>query len=166
VRLAGVYALAKLADDWPEQRQTCVDVLCAYVRMPWAKLGDGSDDPAELEVRRSVGHTLNLRLRRDTTGVSWSDLQFDFSGARLFDLRLSGVRLANATTFRGSRFEGTVDLTDFDCPAGVEFTGVRVVGRLNLSMKVASNVSFEGSYIEAGAWLDIDTLGIDPGGEP
>jgi len=30
VRLAGVYAMAGLADDWPENRQTCVDVLCAY----------------------------------------------------------------------------------------------------------------------------------------
>jgi septal ring factor EnvC (AmiA/AmiB activator) len=29
VRLAGVYAMAGLADDWEENRQTCVDVLCA-----------------------------------------------------------------------------------------------------------------------------------------
>ena len=32
VRLAGVYAMAGLADDWPENRQTCVDVLCGYLR--------------------------------------------------------------------------------------------------------------------------------------
>ena len=30
VRLAGMYAMAGLADDWSENRQTCVDVLCAY----------------------------------------------------------------------------------------------------------------------------------------
>ena len=30
VRLAGMYAMAGLADDWKENRQTCVDVLCAY----------------------------------------------------------------------------------------------------------------------------------------
>jgi len=35
VRLGGVYAMARLADDWPEQRQTCIDVLCAYLRMPY-----------------------------------------------------------------------------------------------------------------------------------
>ncbi|GAA4995748.1 hypothetical protein GCM10023335_05120 [Streptomyces siamensis] len=35
VRLAGVYALARLADDWEEQRQVCIDVLCAYLRMPY-----------------------------------------------------------------------------------------------------------------------------------
>ena len=35
VRLAGVYAMAGLADDWEENRQVCVDVLCAYLRMPY-----------------------------------------------------------------------------------------------------------------------------------
>jgi hypothetical protein len=35
VRLAGVYAMAGLADDWEENRQTCVHVPCAYLRMPW-----------------------------------------------------------------------------------------------------------------------------------
>ena len=28
--------MAVLADDWEENRQTCVDVLCAYLRMPYA----------------------------------------------------------------------------------------------------------------------------------
>jgi hypothetical protein len=35
VRLAGVYAMAGLADDWEDDRQTCVDMLCAYLRMPY-----------------------------------------------------------------------------------------------------------------------------------
>src|SRR3989440_7618494 len=35
VRLAEVYAMAGLADDWPENQQTCVDVLCGYLRMPY-----------------------------------------------------------------------------------------------------------------------------------
>jgi hypothetical protein len=35
VRLAGVYAMAGLADDWKEDRQTCVDVQCGYLRMPY-----------------------------------------------------------------------------------------------------------------------------------
>ena len=44
VRLAGVYAMAGLADDWPENRQTCVDVLCAYLRLPY-KSNPGDDAP-------------------------------------------------------------------------------------------------------------------------
>lgn len=35
VRLAGVYATAGLADDWKQNRQTCVSVLCAYLRLPY-----------------------------------------------------------------------------------------------------------------------------------
>ncbi|WP_405593916.1 hypothetical protein OG741_37460 [Streptomyces sp. NBC_01410] len=42
VRLAGVYALARLADDWEEQRQVCIDVLCAYLRMPYQPDPDAS----------------------------------------------------------------------------------------------------------------------------
>lgn len=34
VRLAAVHALAALADDWAGGRQMCIDVLCAYLRMP------------------------------------------------------------------------------------------------------------------------------------
>src|SRR5580704_5322381 len=42
VRLAGAYAMAGLADDWEKNRQTCVDVLCAYLRLPYEPdPGDG-----------------------------------------------------------------------------------------------------------------------------
>ena len=45
LRLAGVHAMAGLADDWPENRQTCVDALCAYLRMPYER-DPGQDAPA------------------------------------------------------------------------------------------------------------------------
>lgn len=35
VRLAGLYALERLGQSNPGQRQTIVDVLCAYLRMPY-----------------------------------------------------------------------------------------------------------------------------------
>lgn len=37
VRLAGLYALERLAQDNPAQRQTIVDLLCAYLRMPYQR---------------------------------------------------------------------------------------------------------------------------------
>src|SRR5215467_4525940 len=45
VQLAGVYAMAGLADDWKENRQTCISVLCGYLRMPYAP--DPGPNPAE-----------------------------------------------------------------------------------------------------------------------
>nr|WP_246149389.1 pentapeptide repeat-containing protein [Nonomuraea turkmeniaca] len=35
VRLGGLYALEQLAQNNPALRQTVVDVICAYLRMPW-----------------------------------------------------------------------------------------------------------------------------------
>ena len=34
-RLAGVYAMAALADTWEQHRQQCIDVLCGYLRLPY-----------------------------------------------------------------------------------------------------------------------------------
>ncbi|MEU5859769.1 hypothetical protein ABZ815_01245 [Nonomuraea sp. NPDC047529] len=36
VQLAGLYALERLAQDTPALQQTIVNVICAYLRMPWA----------------------------------------------------------------------------------------------------------------------------------
>ncbi len=55
VRLAGVYAMAGLADDWEENRQTCVDVLCAYLRMPYEPdPGPDAPEPNDLPSRPSA----------------------------------------------------------------------------------------------------------------
>src|SRR6266487_6467267 len=61
VRLAGVYAMAGLADDWVENRQTCVDVLCAYLRMPYEP-DPGDEAPVAerlaFQASREVRHTV------------------------------------------------------------------------------------------------------------
>jgi hypothetical protein len=64
VRLAGVHAMAGLADDWDENRQTCVDVLCAYLRMPYkADPGDqaATEDQLAYRAPRSSGTTSTNR---------------------------------------------------------------------------------------------------------
>ena len=90
VRLAGVYAMAGLADDWPENRQTCVDVLCGYLRMPYQPdPGQDAPDPERLafrasrEVRHTVIRVITAHLK-DDAAVSWQGLNFDFTGT-VFD---------------------------------------------------------------------------------
>jgi len=65
IRLAGVYALAQLADEWgrgdPAQRQTCIDVLCSYLRMPWPDSGfpkHGTADATAGTTGRSRTHRM------------------------------------------------------------------------------------------------------------
>ncbi|RAJ66773.1 hypothetical protein K378_02948 [Streptomyces sp. Amel2xB2] len=84
VRLAGVYALARLADDWEEQRQVCIDVLCAYLRMPY------QPDPSaeghkigEREVRLTVISIIRDHLRHPDAATAWSTYALDFTGATL-----------------------------------------------------------------------------------
>ncbi len=51
VRLGGLYALERLAQDNPVHRQSIVEVFCAYLRMPYtppgAQLASGAASPAE-----------------------------------------------------------------------------------------------------------------------
>jgi uncharacterized protein YjbI with pentapeptide repeats len=48
-RISGVHAMAKLADDWADGRQMCIDTLCAYLRMPYRAIisADGNASPAQ-----------------------------------------------------------------------------------------------------------------------
>ena len=90
IRLAGVHAMAGLADDWEENRQTCIDVLCAYLRMPYEP-EPGDDAPAQerlafrsgREVRHTVIRVITAHLRNNAA-VSWQGLNFDFTGV-VFD---------------------------------------------------------------------------------
>ncbi|RAS22164.1 pentapeptide repeat protein [Streptomyces avidinii] len=107
VRLGGVHALAGLADDAPDDslRQTCIDVLCAYLQLPFTP--DPGDDPAHQEEHhrylalRKVRHTI-LRLigdhyrRPKGTHRSWQGC----------DLDLTGVTIDGSMNFRGAVFSG------------------------------------------------------------
>ncbi|MEU4686463.1 pentapeptide repeat-containing protein [Streptomyces xinghaiensis] len=118
VRLGGVHALSGLADDAPTKdlRQTCIDVLCAYLRLPYAAdpgLGPGDQDARhEYLALREVRHTVirlihhHLRLAADSPN-SWQGHSFDFSNA-VFDggdwsrIKISG----NQVSFDGAEFSG------------------------------------------------------------
>ena len=76
IRLAGVYAMAGLAGDWEENRQTCVDVLCAYLRIPYEPdPGQDALEPQRLafqairEVRLTVIRVITAHLREDAASV-------------------------------------------------------------------------------------------------
>ena len=90
VRLAGVHAMAGLADDWKANRQTCIDVLCAYLRLPYEPdPGEEAPAPERLafrasrEVRHTVIRVITAHLSSGAT-VSWQGLNFDFTGV-VFD---------------------------------------------------------------------------------
>jgi hypothetical protein len=108
-----VYAMAGLADDWPENRQTCVDVLCGYLRMPYEPdPGEEAPGPERLafrasrEVRHTVIRVITAHLKSDAM-VSWQGLNFDFTGVVFDGGDFSGAEFSGgALSFDGARFSG------------------------------------------------------------
>ncbi|MEU9617026.1 pentapeptide repeat-containing protein [Streptomyces sp. NPDC048209] len=135
VRLGGVHALAGLADDAPNDslRQTCIDVLCAYLQLPF--IPDPGNDPAHQEghhrylALRKVRHTI-LRLigdhyrRPQGTHRSWQGHDLDLTGVTIdgrMDFR-DAVFSGGVVSFRGAEFSDSRVLFD-----GAEFSGGRVL---------------------------------------
>ncbi|MFD9223468.1 pentapeptide repeat-containing protein [Streptomyces sp. NPDC060064] len=143
VRLGGVHALAGLANDAPTRdlRQTCIDVLCAYLRLPYtaeADLPSGNADARHAYLAlREVRHTV-IRLIRDHLRLapehphSWQGHDLDFTGV-VFD----GGNFSLAV-FSGDR----VDFRDARFSDGmVDFGGARFLGGM---------VHFNGAVFSGG----------------
>ena len=111
--------MAGLADDWAENRQTCVDVLCAYLRMPHEP-DPGQDAPepqrlafhASREVRHTIIRVITAHLKNGAA-MSWQGLNFDFTGVVVDGGDFSGARFSGGTVdFSGAEFSGgTVDFS-------------------------------------------------------
>ncbi|WP_232852174.1 pentapeptide repeat-containing protein [Nocardia acididurans] len=148
VRIAGVYAMAGVADGagTPGQRQQCVDVLCGYLRLPYVPDEGASHlvsktqriEDAGTAVERVYGYRQNDRQVRDTilrviaghlrpgAERSWSSCDFDFSDVIFEDLDFRDVTFAgNATRFTNAVFVGGRG-THFD---RARFLGPRVTFR-------------------------------------
>jgi uncharacterized protein YjbI with pentapeptide repeats len=128
VRLAGAYAMAGLADDWVENRQTCVDVLCAYLRLPY------DPDPGERaastkraayranwEVRHTIIRLIGRHLRPGAA-ESWQGYDLDFTGVVFDGGDFSGAKFSGGqVSFSGAKFSGGLVLFSF-----AEFSGSQV----------------------------------------
>jgi hypothetical protein len=121
-RLAGVYAMAALADEWDSGRQTCVNVLCAYMRMPY-------EVPPRREQREAIGleefrPILEERLVRKTVlsviaerlraapvpGRTWHECDFEFTGATIDEGNFSRTLFLGTVSFEYTRFpRGSID---------------------------------------------------------
>jgi len=155
VRLAGVYAMAGLADDWKENRQTCVDVLCGYLRMPYQPdPGDKAHEQKRLAFRasREVRHTAIRVIAahlKDGAAVSWQGLNFDFTGVvfdggSFGDANFSGGKV----DFSGAEFaDGRVDFV------GAKFSGSTV--SFNLAKFCGGEVGFGAATFSGGhVWFN------------
>ena len=89
MRFAGVYALSRLADDWPEQRQARIEFLCAYqptngqpadADEGLSTNGQPADD--DLSVRLAIQRIIREHLQEGVKN-SWSNYRLNFKNAVL-----------------------------------------------------------------------------------
>ncbi|MGH3749699.1 MAG: pentapeptide repeat-containing protein, partial [Micromonosporaceae bacterium] len=116
VRLGGLYALERLAVEHPEHRQAIVDVVCAYLRMPYP--GQDEPGPAGMEVKheesvRQAAQQVLLRHLRSDAPSHWPGVRVDLAGARLRGFDASGchfgeVLFHHAVFVHDAHFDGAV----------------------------------------------------------
>jgi hypothetical protein len=173
VRMAGVYAMARLADDWKSERQTCIDVLCAYLRMPPQGTPGSPDFLADREVRASVARVIASRVREEALDRSWRSNDFDFTGALLHDFRMEELRFEGTITFTGATFSGATSISDCYFRLGVSFracivtNGTTFIGRVGHSqLRVGSEdcrINLTECQVDESGILDLWCLGLCEG---
>lgn len=172
VRLAGVHAMAALADDWLTQgspdhheAQTCIDVLCAYLRTP-RDTKTAAAERGDLEVRQTITRVITAHLLADAKS-SWSTKAFDLTGANLSGrhsfakaqfAKESHVSFERAlfeedsrVTFTGATFNGVAGFAGARFRGYVRFDGARFDG----------SVSFHDAVFEKGGDAKFDYAEFD-----
>jgi hypothetical protein len=125
VRLAGLYALERVAQYNEKHRQTIVNMLCAYLRMPYQVPGDPPAEAAdkevwaahreliqEREVRLAAQRILTNHLQpgentNKPVPTFWKAIDLNLIGATLIDLSLFKCVMRDAR-FRSATFIGGV----------------------------------------------------------
>lgn len=137
VRLASLYALERLAQDNENQRQMIVNVLCAYLRMPFAtstteyaaaaESSNESQQTQEQQVRTTAQRILldHVCVRSDDGRARfWPDISLDLSGAVLIDFDAAGCTVSGAM-FSGAAFTGRAIFRDAVFAGPARFDDVR-----------------------------------------
>ena len=132
VRIAGVYAMAGVADESTGlRRQQCIDVLCGYLRLPYSpevgsnhrtklvftksRTGDDGSPSGQQEehleyrqndkeVRATIVRVIADHLRDHE--YSWSACEFDFRTAHLEDVNFICTAFCGTTRFDEATFSG------------------------------------------------------------
>lgn len=186
VRLGGIYALERLAQNNRELRQTVMDVLCAYLRMSPTR-PPPSDRPDEAQVDADPGQEREVRLTAqrviathlrpgpdpgDPVDSFWADIDVDLTGAALTDLgladcvlrnaRFDGAELSGVARFSRAEFSGMATFDGAVFAGEGRFIETRFVGDVRFP-----TVAFRGAAGFHGAEFhgDADFSGTEFGGE-
>jgi uncharacterized protein YjbI with pentapeptide repeats len=177
VRLAGLHALERLAQNTLDQRQTIVDVICAYLRMPYTPPDEqppAEDAPAEAhtrhenrrqeqQVRLTAQHILSRNLRVVGQGrrrwwhrtappaPAWPGIRLNLTGALLLKLSLARCQLGNAD-FGDAQFAGGASFESAQFTGRAHFESAQFAGRAHFGdAQFARGAHFRDAQFASGA---------------
>jgi uncharacterized protein YjbI with pentapeptide repeats len=175
VRIAGVYAMAGVADESRDlpRRQQCVDVLCGYVRLPFdpdssslekmvrTSPGSTNQDSVERqyqfrqhdrEVRQTILRTIAAHVHRDAEN-SWSSCRFDFRNAVIEDLDFVDARISGEVNFAYAVFHQAVNFRS-TVLSRANFGHAKFKSNAAFNYcKFTSLANFSDVYFEKSAWF-------------
>jgi len=100
IRLGGIYALLRIADDSERDRPTCLTLLCAYVRTP---VDAEKIEASEANVREAAIRGISERLAPSHAGF-WKNADVDLTGITFSTLTLDKVT-AYQISLRGANIK-------------------------------------------------------------
>ena len=165
VRLGGLYALERLAQGNPAQRATIVNVICAYLRMPFSLDAPGSS-PTPVAAENTVESGAETATATTATGDAWQqERQVRLTAQRILsdhlrepDTDQQPADLAQAHFWPGIRLDLTgATLINFSLADGVvtdaQFGGATFTGDTTFTRTV-----FDGAVGFTEATFNGDTL--------
>jgi uncharacterized protein YjbI with pentapeptide repeats len=138
VRLMALYALERLANDNPPHRQIIVNIICAYLRMPFPVAPTRSKViwHEERHVRMTAQRLLYTHLRPDAA-LPWTAITLNLAGATLFDFSLAGCGLT-AANFGAANFIGATSFRQVRVIGPALFQGATFSGSVNFNLAILS----------------------------
>ncbi|WP_162620247.1 hypothetical protein [Corynebacterium provencense] len=157
VRLAGVYALARLADDWTEQKQQCVDVLCAYIRLSSSDIE--KVDPSDEVVRRAIFDQISIHCSRDLANdSSWRNLRIDLSKSVVHDISWFGL-IFSELIMDNAVILGNLSLHSCTVRKRMSFSSATVKGQLSIRVSGTNSCWLDHIHVKPGASVYYQTYG-------
>ena len=164
VRLAGLYALERLAQDNPAQRQTIVDLLCAYLRMSYEP---PRREPVRRPVTRPPGVSRPLlgsaARRRASVRLAPPTPRFDTQTGTATEAEQEHQvrRTAQAILFRHLLVGTKEEPADtFWSGVSLDLTGA-LLGPANLIGCRITAADFTGAIFTGDVWFDRAKFGLD-----
>jgi uncharacterized protein YjbI with pentapeptide repeats len=151
VRLGGLYSLERLAQEHSEHRQTVVDVICAYLRMPF-QVPAGAGTALGLVARSSAITPAAEAIEQDTHGESRQEFQVRLAAQRMLARHLDG------SIGPGKPAASFWDAVRIDLNGavlvGLDFSGCRLDQADFRNAQFSREASFDGTYFTGTTRFD------------